>query len=244
MDQVTAFAPASIANLGPGFDVLGVAIEGPGDTVVATKREESGVTITKIQGDDSLPTEADKNTAGVAARHVLELLNADSGVELELTKGVTGGSGLGSSATSAAAAAFATNALFDGELGKLELLIAATEGEVVASGDFFADNTAPSLLGGATLIQSYDPFQVVELGVIPDARLVLVTPRLTIITQDAREILPKRVRLKDAVANTGNAAAIAVALAVGEYELFATSLVDVVIEPARAKLITGFDDVK
>jgi len=243
MEWIKVFSPATIGNIGPGFDVLGLAVGGWGDTVEARKID-SGVVISAIDSHDELPADPDKNTAGIAAREVLELLREKRGVELKIKKGLPSGSGLGSSAASAAAAAFATNHLYQGQFSKEDLILPATKAEEYVSGGFFADNTAPCLLGGATLTRSVLPLDVTMVGHIDDLTIVLVTPDIVILTRAAREILPEVVSMKGFVHNMANSCLISAAFAKNDYELFARSLSDIVIEPVRAPLIQAFDEVK
>lgn len=244
MDWIKVFAPATIGNIGPGFDVLGMAVRGWGDTLYARATADAGVFLGMGDNNYSLPTEPLKNTAGIAAAAVLEMLGERRGVELLLQKGIPAGSGLGSSAASACAAAFATNYLYGGKLSKDDLILAATKAEEVVSGSFFADNTSPCLLGGATLTRSCVPLDVTAIGHIDSLYVVLVKPELTVLTKDARDVLPKMIPMADFVANMANTALITVAFARNDYSLFARSLHDVVVEPVRAKLIKGFDSAK
>ena len=242
MDWITVFAPASIANLGPGFDVLGMAVRGWGDTVQARKIEE-GIVISEIESESSLPTDPDENTVGIAAREVLEYLQNPGGVELKIKKGLPLGSGLGSSAASAAAGAFATNYLYGNTLTKEELILPATRAEKHVSG-FHADNTAPSLLGGAVLVRSTDPMDVTVIGTIDNLRIVLVTPAFVVLTRQAREILPHEIPLEHFVKNAANAAAVTAAFAKNDYDLLVRGLSDVVVEPVRSRLIKGYNEVR
>lgn len=246
MEWVKVFAPATIGNIGPGFDVLGLAVQKLGD-VIEARKIQSGVKISSIVStgsDVNLSTDPEKNTAGIAARETLKILEVRGGVELRLEKGIPLGSGLGSSAASAAAAAFAVNCLYGNELTKEELILPSTRAEEVVSGGFFADNTAPALLGGATLTRSCLPLDVTRIGSIKRLKIILVTPDTVILTKEARKILPDKIPMKDFVFNMANASLITAAFAKDDYALFARSLNDVVIEPVRAKLIKGFDQVK
>ena len=246
MEWVKVFAPATIGNIGPGFDVLGLAVQKLGD-VIEARKIQSGVKISSIVStgsDVNLSTDPEKNTAGIAARETLKILEVRGGVELRLEKGIPLGSGLGSSAASAAAAALAVNCLYGNELTKEELILPSTRAEEVVSGGFFADNTAPALLGGATLTRSCLPLDVTRIGSIKRLKIILVTPDMVILTKEARKILPDKIPMKDFVFNMANAALITAAFAKDDYALFARSLNDVVIEPVRAKLIKGFDQVK
>jgi homoserine kinase len=245
-DTVRVSAPATIGNIGPGFDVLGLAVKGIGD-IVEARRTGSGVTIESVvcsYPGVTLTADPEKNTAGIAARETLDTLGEKRGVALKLHKGLPLGSGLGSSAASAAAAAFAVNHLYGSPLTKEELILPATRAEAAVSGGFFADNTAPALLGGATLTRSCLPLDVTRIGSIHDLILVIVTPDLVILTREARRILPATVPLADFVFNMANTSLITAAFAKDDYSLFARSLNDVVIEPVRSKLIPGYDDVK
>lgn len=247
MDFVKVFAPATIGNIGPGFDVLGLAVKGLGDIVEARHSATPGVTLTRVvstlTGSD-LPADARRNTAGIAAIETLKLLGHPGGVELVLHKGLPTGSGLGSSAASAAGGAFAVNELFGAKLPREDLILPATRAEAEVSGGFFADNTAPCLLGGATLTRSCEPLDVTRIGSIDNLILVLVTPDLVVLTREARAILPPMVSLKDFVFNMANTSLITAAFAKNDYSLFARSLHDHIIEPARSKLIKGFAAVK
>lgn len=245
-DTVRVSAPATIGNIGPGFDVLGLAVKGIGDTVEA-RRIASGITlasITTTYPGVELSTDPAKNTAGIAARETLDTLGEKGGVEIKLHKGLPLGSGLGSSAASAAAAAFAVNILYGSPLTKEELILPATRAEAAVSGGFFADNTAPALLGGATLTRSCLPLDVTRIGSIQDLVIVLITPDLVILTREARKILPASIPMSDFVFNMANTSLITAAFAKNDYSLFARSLNDVVIEPVRSRLIPGFDEVK
>jgi homoserine kinase len=248
---VRVFAPASIANLGPGFDCLGVALDGPGDTVAVRRRESGppGVVITEITGDaGGIPLSAEENCAGRAALAVMRQIPGKAGREasLEMTihKGLPRGSGLGSSAASAVAGAVAAHLLLDSPVGRNQLLEAALEGEMVASGGRHADNLAASLLGGFTIVRSHDPLDVTRLEAPPQARFVVALPEMEIATRYARSILPEMVPLKDAVANAAHAAALVAAVARGNVADLGRAIVDRIVEPARRHLIPGFDDVR
>ena len=246
MKWVKVFAPATIGNIGPGFDVLGLAVKKIGDIVEARKARQ-GVKISSITyagPNVKLSTDPRKNTAGIAALETLKILNIEGGVELRLKKGLPLGSGLGSSAASAVAAAFAVNHLYGNKLTKEDLILPATVAEEAVSGAFFADNTAPALLGGATLTRSCIPLDVTKIGSIKKLKIILVTPEMVILTKDARKILPKKIHMKDFIFNMANTALITAAFAKDDYALFSRSLNDAVIEPVRSKLIKGFNRVK
>lgn len=243
---VRVFAPASIGNLGPGFDVLGLAIQGLGDIVEAKKRRERGVVISAILGSSSgLSRDVQKNTAGIAAQKVVEMAGVeDEGLEILLQKQVPPGSGLGSSAASAVAAAFAVNHLLGSPLSPNEIIRAATFAEASVSGGYFADNTATSLLGGATLTRSSEPLDVIPLGTIPEAVITIVRPFVRVLTRRARAMLPQRIPLHAFVSNMANSCAIVAAFFRQDLDLLARAIDDRVIEPVRAKLIPGFYEAK
>lgn len=246
---VRVLAPSSIANLGPGFDVLGVAIEGLGDIVDARRSETPGVSITAITGEaGTIPKDTAKNCAGRAAEAVLRLLKGkaakEAGMEIRIHKGPPQGSGLGSSAASAVGGAVAAHLLYGSPLGSNVLLEAALEGEMLASGGRHADNLAASLLGGFTIVRSHEPLDVIRLEVPSSIRFVVVLPAMEIETRYARSLIPASVPLADAVANWANVAALVVAVAKGDAPDMGRAIVDRIIEPVRSKLIPGFAEVK
>ena len=245
MNSVKVFSPASIGNIGPGFDVLGLAIDGLGDTVEAREISGNEVVIENIfNADHDISNDPDKNTAGIAAKETLRALGKKNGVGLILTKGMPSGSGLGSSAASAAAGAYAVNKLFNGGLSEDELILAAMKGEAYVSGGYFADNVAPSILGGATLTQSIDPLKVSKLGTIDELILVLIIPNIQILTKDSRDVIPNKIDKRNFITNMANTASITAAFCKNDYALLKDNLIDVIIEPARAKLIPGLADIK
>ncbi len=245
MNSVKVFSPASIGNIGPGFDVLGLAIDGLGDTVEAREISGNEVVIENIfNADHDISNDPDKNTAGIAAKETLRALGRKNGVGLILTKGMPSGSGLGSSAASAAAGAYAVNKLFNGGLSEDELILAAMKGEAYVSGGYFADNVAPSILGGATLTQSIDPLKVSKLGTIDELILVLIIPNIQILTKDSRDVIPNKIDKRNFITNMANTASITAAFCKNDYALLKDNLIDVIIEPARTKLIPGLVDVK
>jgi len=243
--QCRAFAPGSIGNLACGFDVLGLALEGPGDEVTARRTPHPGIRITTIHGDGGrLSLEAGKNTAGTAAQAVLEESGATVGVELELRKGLPLAAGMGGSAASAVAAAVAVDSLLESNLSRESLLRCALAGETVAAGEGHPDNVAPSLLGGLVLVPSWEPLRAIELEVPRDLMAVHVHPHMEIETEGARKILGDRVRLPDAIAQWGNTAALVVGLFREDWDIIARSVEDRVAEPLRAPAVPGFREVK
>lgn len=244
-DQIRVFAPATVANVACGFDVLGFAVEAPGDEVILRKKIEPGVSICKITGDQGkLPLDAGKNTAGVSVLAFLKHLSSNQGIEIELHKKMPLGSGLGSSAASAVASVVAANRLLGHPLDREKLLPFALEAEKVACGAAHADNAAPSLLGGLVLIRSYDPLDVIRIPTPEKFYCTIIHPQIEIRTEYARKILKKRIPLKDAVTQWGNVAGLIAGLMKPDYGLIGRSLQDVIIEPVRSVLIPGFQKVK
>jgi len=246
---VKVFAPASIANLGPGFDSLGVALEGLGDTIEARRTDTPGVRIVAMTGEkENIPTDPARNCAGRAAETVLKQLKGkaakEAGLEMKLHKGLPQGSGLGSSAASAVGGAVAAHLLFGSAVGSNMLLEAALDGEVLASGGRHADNLAESLLGGFTIVRCHEPLDVIRLELPSLMRFVVVLPAMEIETRYARSVLPEMISMKDAASNWANTAALVAAVAQGKIADFGRAVVDKVVEPVRAKLIPGFFDVK
>ncbi len=242
--EIRVFAPATVANVACGFDILGFAIEQPGDEVFIRLTDTPGVNILKITGDQGrLPLAAEKNTVSVSILALLKHLKSTQGFEIELTKRMPLGSGLGSSAASAVAGVFAANLLLGNPLTKKELLPFATEGERIACGSAHADNAAPALLGGFVLIRSYQPLDVIQIST-PDLFCTVLHPQIEIRTEDARKILKKQILFKDAITQWGNIAGLVAGLMKSDYDLIRRSLQDVIIEPVRSILIPGFHEIK
>lgn len=239
------FAPATVANVGPGFDIFGFAIEGMGDVVAARKTVGPGVFIKKITGDGGqLPYEPHKNTASIAALGFLERLGIqDAGIELELEKGMPINSGLGSSGASAVAGAFAALKLFAPEKEKDFALPACVKAEAAVAG-FHADNVAASLFGGIVIVKSYEPLEVLKLPAPDGLFAAVVSPEYEVSTKDARHALPQNVPLKSLVRNTGNVASLVAGVFRNDIGLIGRSVEDCIVEPVRGKLIPGFDAVK
>ncbi|HPY01002.1 MAG TPA: homoserine kinase [Candidatus Marinimicrobia bacterium] len=245
MKSVTVFAPATVANVACGFDIFGFAVNEPGDVAKVTLRENPGVEITRITGDDGkLPKAAEKNTAGFAALRYLETIKSQQGVSIELHKKMPLSSGLGSSAASAVAVLFAINTLFDNRLTKSELLGIALQSEKLACGAAHADNAAPALFGGFLLIRENNPPDIVELPVPENLYCTIIHPEIEINTADARNILAPNVPLKDAVKQWANTAGLVAGLYRKDLTLISRSMNDYIIEPQRAKLIPHFYEIK
>ncbi|MGH7508485.1 MAG: homoserine kinase [Gemmatimonadales bacterium] len=244
--SATAFAPGGVGNIGPGLDILGLALAGPGDTVRAEWTGEPGIHI-RDPGHRDLPGDAARHASGVAARVVVERA-ADSrcrerGIALTVSKGLPLSGGQGGSAASAVAGAVAVNALLGGPLDRLGLLSAALEAEESVSGRH-ADNIAPSLLGGIVLIRSLDPLDLVELPVPPELWVVVARPDQQLRTADARSVLPAQIPRAAAVHQAAQVGAIVAALSAADYALLGRAIDDRIAEPARAALLPGFLEAK
>lgn len=241
------FAPASVGNVGVGFDCLGFALEKPGDEIIARFSNKPGLRITKIVGTKGkkLPYEIEKNTAGYAAYKFLEYIGeTEKGIELEIHKKMPLGSGLGSSAASAVAGVMAVNELFKKPLEKKDLLPFAMHGEELASGGRHADNIAPSLLGGLRLVRDNDSLDVHRIPIPKGLYATVVYPYIEILTKDARGILSPTVPLKKMVQQSANLSAFILGMVNSDFELIGRSLEDIIIEPQRAQLIPHFYDIK
>ncbi|WP_010179979.1 homoserine kinase [Aquimarina agarilytica] len=242
--SLKVFAPATVANLSCGFDVLGCCLQNVGDEMQISLSAEAGVRITKIEGAD-LPLATDKNVAGVAVVAMLEALNDTStGVDIEIYKKIKAGSGIGSSAASSAGAVWAVNELLDRPFTNNELVKFAMEGERLASGNAHADNVAPALLGGFTLVRSYAPLDVLKLNTPQDLYMTIIHPQIEVKTADSRRVVKPTVPLKSAVTQWGNLGGFVAGLYTNDYDLIGRSLEDVIIEPMRSILIPKFTEVK
>ncbi|CAG5070547.1 Homoserine kinase [Dyadobacter sp. CECT 9623] len=246
MNFVKAFAPATVANVACGFDIFGFAVKEPGDTVELRRRDEPGIVITDITGDEGrLPRNAEKNSVTGVMLYLLKHLGiTDFGCEVVLHKNMPLGSGMGSSAASAVAGVVAINEMLGKPLTRQELLPFAMEGERIASGSAHADNVGPSLLGGFVVIRSYNPLDIFTIPVPGDLYCTLVHPDIEINTKDARFILRNEVSLKNTIAQMGNVAGLVAGLMQADYDLISRSMVDVIIEPVRSILIPQFKEVK
>lgn len=244
MTYLKIFAPATVANVSCGFDSLGFAVAAIGDEMTFTKTSKKGVCITKITGATGLSLDPKENVAGVVALAMLEAKNATFGVAITIHKGFTPGSGLGSSAASASGTAYGINVLLENPYTSIELTKFAMLGEVAACGSAIADNVSAAIYGGFVLIRSYDPLDIIKLPV-PDAlRLVAIHPQIEIKTKDAREVLPEKIKLKDAVTQWANVGGLISGLYNNDYTCIRNSLCDIIVEPVRKHFIPHFDLVK
>lgn len=243
MNEIKIFCPATIANLNCGFDVMGLCLEAIGDEMVVRKSNKKGIRIIRITGAD-LPFEAERNVAGVAALALLSKVDADHGFEIEIHKKIKAGSGIGSSSASAAGAVFGINELLGRPFTRHQLVDFAMKGEVIASGSEHADNVAPCLLGGFTLVRGYDPLEVVRIDSPGQLYAVVLHPHIEVKTADSRAVLRPEVPLRSAIAQWGNLGGLIAGLYTADYGLIGRSLQDVIVEPLRKHLIPDFDRLK
>lgn len=243
MRRVRAFAPGTVANLGPGLDILGLAVAGAGDTVTAERSTNREIRI-RSSGHPEIPGEPERNTAGIAAARVRSLASAESfGLTLEIAKGLPLSGGQGGSAASAVAAAVAVNELLGSPLTRENLLEPCLDAEAAVSGRH-ADNVAAALFGGVVLIRTADPVDVVRLSFPEELRVVIVAPQQSLRTEEARKHLPRSVPLPIALAQAASVGALVSALAIRDFDLLRRSIEDRIAEPARAPLLPGFVEAK
>ena len=241
--EIKLFSPATVANVACGFDVLGLCLDTIGDEMVVRKVDEKGVRITKIEGF-KLPFETELNVAGVSALAMYQELEPDCGFEIEIKKNIKPGSGIGSSAASAVGSVYGINALLGSPLNKTQLTQFAIKGEALASGSEHADNIAPALFGGFTLVKSVSPLEILQIPSPDNLYVTIIHPQIEIKTAISRAILPKNVPLKNAIIQWANVGSFIHSLHTSDYPLMQRSLHDVIIEPHRSKLIPHYNEVK
>lgn len=242
-NEIKIFSPATVANVSCGYDVLGFCLDTIGDEMVIRKTVRKGIYITKIEGYD-LPLDATKNVAGVSALAMIADAKPDFGFEIEIYKNIKPGSGIGSSSASASGSVFAINELLGKPYTKTQVTDFAMKGESLASGSEHADNLAPGIFGGFTLVKSISPLEILQLPTPKDVYATIIHPQIEIKTSDARAILPKTFPLKDAITQWANLGSFVHALHTSDYELLKRSLQDVIVEPHRSQLIPHFAEVK
>ena len=243
MKQIKVFAPATVANVSCGYDAMGFALSELGDEMVFTVTSQPEVRITDIQGAD-LPYETDKNVVGVVAQQMLDESDADFGLDIKIFKNFKPGSGLGSSAASAAGTAFAVNQLLDSKYNDIQLTKFAMQGEVTACGSAIADNVAACIYGGFILVRSYEPLDIISIPTPAELVATVIHPQIEIKTEDARKVVPENISVKTAVAQWANVGGLISGLHSNNFELIGRSLEDYVAEPQRKQLIPHFDAVK
>ncbi|MBP2833539.1 homoserine kinase [Aquimarina sp. U1-2] len=241
--SLKVFAPATVANLSCGFDVLGCCLDTVGDEMVIALTQDPNVTITKIEGAD-LPLETHKNVAGVAVEALLRQYDQNIGATIEIYKKIKAGSGIGSSAASSAGAVWAVNYLLGRPFTKQQLVSFAMEGEKLASGNAHADNVAPALFGGFTLVRSYHPLDIIKLNTPKDIVMTIIHPQIEVKTSDSRSVIKNKISLQKAIQQWGNVGGFVAGLCTNDYQLIGRSLEDVIIEPLRSILIPEFEKVK
>jgi len=243
MEEIKIFSPATVANVACGYDVLGFCLDTIGDHMVVRKTSEKGIKITEIEGFD-LPYDPTKNVAGVSALALIEDAKPNCGFEIEIYKNIKPGSGIGSSSASASGSVFAINELLGKPYNKTQLTYFAMQGEKMASQSEHADNLAPGIFGGFTLVKSINPLEILELPTPKDLYAVIVHPQVEIKTSEARAMLPNNVPLIDAIIQWANVGSLVHALHTSDYGLLQRSLQDIIIEPYRKRLIPHFSQVK
>ncbi|SHK42137.1 homoserine kinase [Maribacter aquivivus] len=242
-NEIKVFCPATVANVSCGFDVLGVALDSVGDEMIVRKVPQKGIRITKLTGQD-LPKETLNNVAGVAGNAFLLASDYDGGFEIEINKKIKPGSGIGSSAASSAGAVWAMNHLLGNPFSKTELVKFAMEGERLASDVAHADNVAPALFGGFTLVRSYSPLDVITIPAPSELYVTIIHPQIEIKTSDSRKILKTTISMETGIKQWGNVGGLVAGLFKEDYDLIGRSLEDHIVEPIRSILIPGFDEVK
>lgn len=243
MEKIKVFAPASVANVGPGYDTFGFAIEQLGDIIHLSKRNDKLLHIEPTEGA-VLPTDPLKNVATVAIQSLLDHIKSDQGFNIQIKKLFKPGSGLGSSASSASGAVFAANELLGCPLPLEELLPHALAGEAIASGEIHADNVAPSLLGGFQAVRSYEPLELFRLDMPEKLRVLIIYPDVEVKTAVAKGLLPKELPIKVAREQWGNVGALIHAIHTEDYALMSRAITDKIAEPVRKTLIPDYDQVK
>ncbi|MDT0551896.1 homoserine kinase [Urechidicola vernalis] len=243
MKEIKIFSPATVANVSCGFDVLGFCLDTVGDVMTVRKTKAKGIAITKIEGA-SLPYEPENNVAGVAAKAILDAADNPFGVEIEIYKNIKPGSGVGSSSASASGTVWAINELLGRPFNKQELTAFGMKGEALASGAEHADNVAPGIFGGFTLVKQLNPLKVVQLPTPSEMWATIIHPQIEVKTAEARAILPKEVSLQKAIKQWANVGSFISGLYDEDYELISDSLIDNIVEPHRSQLIPYFDEVK
>lgn len=244
MKKVRVKSPATIANLGCGFDILGLALSEPFDIIELELLNERKVEIVDIKGCDELSNDPKKNVVGVVLQAILDRIDDKVGFRVKIEKRIYPGSGIGSSAASAAGAAVAANMHLNNRFSKTQLIGFAMEGERLASGTAHADNVAPAIMGGITLVRSYEPLDIVSLAVPNELRCVILHPQIEVKTSDARLVLQDKLSLKTAIKQWGNVAGLVSGLYSNDYQLIGRSLTDYVVEPNRSILIPRFYELK
>ena len=243
MTEIKVFAPASIANLSCGYDILGVCLDNIGDEITVRKTKKKGITIKKVSGQ-KLSTDISVNVAGVSATALLNESKVDCGFEIEIHKGIMPGSGIGSSAASSAGSVFAINKLIGEPYSNKELIKFAMQGEMAASGSKHADNVAAVLLGGFTFVRNSVENDYFKLNTPIEIAFTVIHPKIELKTKDSRAVIKDKVSIKNMIEQSANLGAFISGLYTEDYDLIRRSVKDVVIEPLRSILIPKFEEIK
>ncbi len=243
MDSIKVFSPGSITNLSCGYDILGLCLNNQGDEIKVSKKSSQGVIIKSIQGY-SLTKDIDKNVAGIAAQELLKNIDINFGFEIEINKGIRPGSGIGSSAASSAGTVFAINQLLESPFNHLDLIKFSMEGEKFVSDSYHADNVAPIILGGITLVRSLNKIDVIKLPTPKDLEVIIVRPDIEIKTSDSRKVVKKMIPIEKVVQQSANLSSFVSSLYLEDYDLMSKSVIDVIVEEDRKEMIPEFDNIK
>lgn len=244
MDKIKIFAPATIANVGPGYDIFGLALEHIGDTIEMSWRDDQQIQIAPLEGFPEIPVAASENIAGIVVQEMLRNQTIQRGLNIRIHKNVMPGSGLGSSGSSAAGAAFALNELLDKPYTTTELIQFAMLGEKATSGKAHADNVAASLLGGFTVIKGYNPLQIFNIPFPKNLHIAVVHPQIEVKTSDSKKVLKKELGLDAVIQQCGNIAGLVAGLMSNDFKLIGASMNDLIAEPIRSFLIPGYHQAK
>jgi homoserine kinase len=242
-EEVKVFSPATVSNVGPGFDLMGFALEAPGDEMII-RRNGKGMLVLSDESGSNLPLDPGKNVAAVAAAALLAELENGEGFDLVFTRKINPGSGVGSSAASCVAAVVGINEILGSPFDTAALIPFAMEGEKMASGAVHADNIAPALLGGITLIRGYEPMDIKLIPYPPDLWCAVIHPNLEIRTRESRKLIPRQVPLKTALQQCGNLAGLVAGLTTGDYPLISRSVTDLFAEPYRTRQLPGYETLR
>ena len=243
MDRIKVFSPGSITNLSCGYDVLGVCLNNRGDEITVTKTSNKGIVI-KSNDEYDISKDINENVAGIAAQALLKNISTKFGFEIEIKKGIKPGSGIGSSAASSAGTVFAINQLLDSPFSQLDLIKFSMEGEKFVSGSYHADNVAPIILGGITLVRSIDEIDVIKLPSPKTLEVIIIRPNIEIKTSDSRKVVKKKIKIEKMVKQSANLASFVSSLYTEDFDLMSRSVVDIIAEPNRKILIPEFDIIK
>ena len=243
MESIKVFSPGSITNLSCGYDILGLCLENRGDEIEIYKQKSKSIVIESIDGFN-LPLDIEKNVAGIAAKAMLKNIELDFGFKIRIKKGIKPGSGIGSSAASSAGTVYGINQLLNSHFNDLDLIKFSMEGENYVSGSYHADNVAPIILGGITLVRSLKYLDVIKLPTPKNLEIVIIRPNIEIKTSDSRKVVRKKVNIGTMVEQSANLGAFVSSLYNEDYELMSRSVVDKIVEPDRSILIPEFDSIK